>query len=103
MNKKRTIAQVARDFGIGKNTIYKWKQALILTKYHFPPSMSGKGNCYDNAWAESFFKTLKVELVYHERYQTRQEANSRLFEYIEHFYNRIRLHSTLGYLKSRTV
>ncbi|NLJ48585.1 MAG: transposase [Candidatus Atribacteria bacterium] len=46
---KRTIAQVARDFGIGKNTIYKWKQALILTKYHFPPSMSGKENCYDKA------------------------------------------------------
>ena len=70
----------------------------ILSKHHLLPSMSRKGNCYDNACAESFFKTLKMELVYHERYQTRQEANSSLFEYIEHFYNRIRLHSTLGYL-----
>jgi len=70
----------------------------ILTKHGFLPSMSRKGNCYDNACAESFFKTLKMELVYHERYQTRQEAHSSLFEYIEHFYNRIRLHSTLGYL-----
>ncbi len=70
----------------------------ILTEYRFLPSMSGKGNCYDNACAESFFKTLKMELVYHERYQTRQEATSSLFEYIEHFYNRVRLHSTLGYL-----
>lgn len=70
----------------------------ILTKHGFLPSMSRKGNCYDNACAESFFKTLKMELVYHERYQTRQEAHSSLFEYIEHFYNRIRLHSSLGYL-----
>ena len=70
----------------------------ILSKHHLLPSMSRKGNCYDNACAESFFKTLKMELVYHERYQTRQEAHSSLFEYIEHFYNRVRLHSSLGYL-----
>jgi transposase InsO family protein len=60
-------------------------------------SMSGKGNCYDNAVAESFFHTLKTELVYHERYQTRHEARRSLFEYMETFYNRIRKHSTLGY------
>jgi transposase InsO family protein len=59
--------------------------------------MSGKGNCYDNAVAESFFHTLKTELVYHERYQTRYEARRSLFEYMETFYNRIRKHSTLGY------
>ncbi len=59
-------------------------------------SMSGKGNCYDNAVAESFFHTLKTELVYHEVYRTRAEARTSLFEYIEVFYNRIRKHSTLG-------
>ncbi len=60
-------------------------------------SMSGRGNCYDNAVAESFFHTLKTELVYHEIYRTRNEARHSLFEYIEGFYNRIRKHSTLGY------
>ena len=60
-------------------------------------SMSGKGNCYDNAVAESFFHTLKTELVHHEIYHTREEARRSLFEYMETFYNRIRKHSTLGY------
>ncbi len=59
--------------------------------------MSGKGNCYDNAIAESFFKTLKYELIYHNRYKTRDEAKLDIFEYIEVFYNRERLHSALGY------
>jgi transposase InsO family protein len=61
-------------------------------------SMSGKGDCWDNAVAESFFKTLKVELVYQTRYRTRAEARRSIFEYIEVFYNRQRLHSTLGYV-----
>ena len=60
-------------------------------------SMSRKGNCWDNAVAESFFHTLKTELVYHEDYHTRWEAKRSIFEYIEVFYNRKRLHSTLGY------
>ena len=60
--------------------------------------MSSTGNCYDNAVIESFFSTLKKELVYHEKYQTREEANLSLFNYIEVFYNRFRRHSTLGYL-----
>lgn len=60
-------------------------------------SMSEKGNCYDNAIAESFFKTLKSELIYHKRYKTRNEAQLDIFEYIEVFYNRERLHSALGY------
>jgi len=59
--------------------------------------MSGKGNCYDNAVAESFFHTLKTELVYHQTYQTRSQAKTSLFEYIEIFYNRFRKHSSLGY------
>lgn len=60
-------------------------------------SMSGKGSCYDNAVAESFFRTLKTELVYHESYRTRMEAKSSLFEYMEGFYNLVRKHSYLGY------
>jgi len=70
----------------------------LLKKYKFVQSMSGKGNCYDNAVAESFFKTLKTELVYHERYWTRAQARASIFEYIEVFYNRVRKHSYLGYL-----
>ncbi|WP_439883551.1 IS3 family transposase [Pontibacter sp. MBLB2868] len=61
-------------------------------------SMSRKGNCWDNAVAESFFKTLKTELIYHRKFNTRQEAKLAVFEYIEGFYNRERRHSALGYL-----
>lgn len=69
----------------------------LLTENHIRQSMSRKGNCYDNAMAESFFKTLKAELIYQNKYQTRQEAKQDIFEYIEVFYNRKRLHSALGY------
>jgi len=69
----------------------------LLKTFKVIQSMSGKGNCYDNAVAESFFHTLKTELVYHETYRTRAEAKTSLFHYIEIFYNRIRKHSTLGY------
>ena len=60
-------------------------------------SMSNKGDCYDNAITETFFHTLKTELVYFERYKTRAEAKRGIFEYIEAFYNRLRRHSALGY------
>lgn len=60
-------------------------------------SMSGVGNCYDNAAMESFFGTLKTELVYHEHYATHEQARRSIFEYIEVFYNRQRRHSSLGY------
>lgn len=69
----------------------------LLANNRIRQSMSGKGNCYDNAMAESFFKTLKTELIYQKRYKTRQEAKQDIFEYIEVFYNRKRLHSALGY------
>lgn len=59
--------------------------------------MSRKGNCWDNACVESFFGTLKKELVHDRRYLTRAEAKQEIFEYIEVFYNRQRRHSTLGY------
>ena len=61
-------------------------------------SMSRKGNCYDNAVKESFFHTLKTELVNHEHYRTHGEARGSVFDYIEAFYNRQRLHSTIGYM-----
>jgi putative transposase len=60
-------------------------------------SMSGRGNCYDNAMMESFWATLKTELIHQQRYATREEARQSIFEYIEVFYNRKRLHSSLGY------
>jgi transposase InsO family protein len=70
----------------------------MLKNYGMVQSMSGKGNCYDNAVTESFFHTLKTELTYWNKYQTRDEAERSIFEYIEFFYNRKRLHSSLNYL-----
>ncbi len=62
------------------------------------PSMSRRGDPYDNAVAESFFRTLKVELVYRRRFGTRSEAKAAIVEHIELFYNSRRRHSSLGYL-----
>jgi transposase InsO family protein len=70
----------------------------LLSKHGIIQSMSRKGNCWDNAVAESFFHTLKTELVYHEIYETRAQANQSIFEYIEVYYNRQRSHSTNNYL-----
>ncbi len=69
----------------------------LLRRYGITLSMSRKGNCYDNAYMESFFSTLKRELVHGERYRTREEARLSIFEYVEVFYNRTRKHSALGY------
>lgn len=70
----------------------------LLQEHGVIQSMSRKGNCWDNAVAESFFHTLKTELVYHEIYETKAQANQSIFEYIEVFYNRQRMHSTNNYL-----
>lgn len=69
----------------------------LLGEHGITPSMSRTGNCWDNACVESFFGTLKRELVYHRHYATREDAKGDIFEYIEVFYNRKRRHSTLGY------
>lgn len=70
-----------------------------LAKQHgITQSMSRKGNCWDNAVAESFFGTIKTELIYQRKFRTREEAKDAIFEYIEVFYNRIRMHSTNDYL-----
>ena len=69
----------------------------VLSEHGIQASMSRKGNCYNNAVAESFFHTLKVELVHECRFATRAEAKAAVFDYVETFYNRTRVHSTLDY------
>lgn len=70
----------------------------IMKAHHMLPSMSRKGNCHDNACAESFFSGLKNELTWDQDFRTRAEARSAIFEWIEVFYNRERLHETLDYV-----
>jgi putative transposase len=70
----------------------------VLRAAGFHASMSRKGDCYDNAPMESFFHTLKTELIHHRHYTTRQEAQREIFAYIEGFYNRTRRHSAIGYI-----
>ncbi len=70
----------------------------LLARHEITGSMSKKGDCWDNAVAESFFHTLKVELVHRMRFKTREEAKAKIFEYVEMYYNTRRAHSTLGYL-----
>src|SRR6266513_180587 len=69
----------------------------VLAQHGLLASMSRRGNCYDNAFIESFWSSLKYEVVYHQRFTTRAEARCAIFNYIETFYNRTRLHSSLAY------
>ena len=69
----------------------------LLKKNKMIPSMSRKGDCWDNAVAESFIHTLKVEKVHRQRFKTRDQAKREIFEYVEAYYNRKRMHSSLGY------
>ena len=70
----------------------------LLAKQKMLVSMSGVGNCYDNAPMESFFPLLKTELVHHERYLSRRAAKTSIFAYIESFYNRKRIHGSIAYM-----
>jgi putative transposase len=70
----------------------------LLKVNGYRSSMSRKGDCWDNAVAESFFKTLKCELIYHRRYRSREQARLEIFEYIEAYYNRQRKHTANGYM-----
>ena len=70
----------------------------LLGRHGIMCSMSGAAQCWDNAPVESFFASLKRELVRHQRYATRAEARASIFEYVEAFDNRVRLHSSLGFL-----
>ena len=99
--KNRPITQVLvfhSDRGV-QYACHEFRRELM--KFSVSQSMSRKGNCWDNAVAESFFKTMKTEMVYHEDFKTRDQAKLGIFEYIEVWYNRKRRHSTLGYLTPR--
>jgi len=74
------------------------RQQEILRENGIIPSMSRKGNCWDNAPGESFIGTLKVEKIHRCRFKTREQAKREIFEYVEMYYNRKRLHSSLGYM-----
>ena len=71
---------------------------LVLKAHHVRPSLGKVGSCFDNAAMESFFGSLKSEWLYFHRFDTRQQAMTSIFYYIESFYNRKRQHSTIGYL-----
>ena len=82
-----------------QGTLYATIAYRAIIKGHgMIPSMSRKGDCYDNAVAESFFSNLKNELTWHCRFQSRDDARAAIFSYIEVFYNRQRLHQTLDYV-----
>jgi transposase InsO family protein len=101
------LAMAVRQRGVRPGLVHHSDQgtqysALLyqrrLIELGMTPSMSRKGNCYDNAVAESFFSTLKNELIHHQTYHTRDEAGREIFAFIEGFYNRQRLHQSLGYV-----
>ena len=92
-----TVAKTLCHFDRGSQYASELFQAL-LKRYGFVCSMSRKGNCWDNAVAESFFHSLKIEAVYGEIFRTRDEARRAIFDWIECFYNTSRRHSALDYL-----
>lgn len=73
------------------------KYRTIIDNNKLAGSMSRRGNCWDNAISESFFHTLKVELVHQNKYLTREQARNSIFQYIEGYYNKKRMHSSLDY------
>jgi putative transposase len=93
--KPKSSVMVHSDQG-SQYSSYEWQ--AMLKVYNLTPSMSRRGNCYDNAVAESFFKSFKRECVKKQVYITREEAKSDIFHYIEMFYNSKRRHSYLGYI-----
>lgn len=96
VNRQRPVEGLIHHSDRGKQyASYEYQD--LLERYGIQSSMSRSGNCYDNAYIESFWGTLKKELVYGQRYQSREEARLSIFEYVEVFYNRIRKHSALGY------
>ena len=88
-----TIFHSDRGSQFGSNAV-----TSIIQKNHMRQSMGATGSCYDNAITESFFHTLKVEAIHGERFETRDELERTIFDYIECFYNTRRKHSALGYL-----
>jgi transposase InsO family protein len=103
MSAERSIAQVASDLGVADPGSQYVSLAFCqhARDAGVAVSMGSRGDCFDNAVAESFFATLKKELVRRRSWPTRRELQSAVFDYIESFYNRERRHSTLGYLSPR--
>jgi putative transposase len=102
---KRALNAAIRQYKPGPGLIHHSDQGVqyastdyqrFLKQNHIVPSMSRKGTPYDNACAESFFSTIKLEMIYHEHYATRVQAQSAIFEYIEVFYNRQRRNAAIG-------
>jgi putative transposase len=87
-------ATLRRPFESAQYASYEYQQ--LLAQHHLVSSMSRKGNCWDNAVAESFFAAFKIELAYQTRWSTRAQARRDVFEYIETFYSRRQRHSALG-------
>ncbi len=101
------VSMMCRVLEVSRSGYYAWRsrpasnreiENKALAEHGMLCSMSRKGDCWDNAVMESFFGTLKKELVHHRKYRTRDDARRDIFDYIEIFYNRERLHSSLGYL-----
>lgn len=86
-------------FNSDRGIQYACKKFRVLLKSNtlITQSMSGKGNCWENAVAESFFKILKSELIYHRKFKNQAQAKIEVFEFIEIWYNRQRIHASLGY------
>lgn len=97
LNQRRIDGSVLHHSDRGKE-YYAHEFQMLLESNKMICSMSRKGDCYDNAVVESFFHSLKIELVHQSDYHSREEARISLFDYIELFYNRTRKHSYLGYL-----
>jgi Integrase core domain len=98
------VAPRCEVLGVSRSGFYAWQERPPAKRTQAPPrrarlrEQSRRGNCWDNAVAESFFSTLKIELVSQCAWATRVEARADLFEYLEVFYNGQRRHSSLGYL-----
>ena len=88
----------------GKDPIYTSDDVKeMIAANNMRQSMGASGSCYDNAITETFFHTLKVEAIHGERFDTREELERSIFDYIECFYNTRRKHSALGYLSPESV
>lgn len=90
------VYKVYYNWGIVWVATGEWFTSHLYANKYVTRSMSRKGNCWDNAVVESFFKTLKVECVYHIKFTTREQAELAIFEYIEIWYNRNRRHSAIN-------
>ncbi|MBC9785953.1 IS3 family transposase [Heliobacterium chlorum] len=102
IQRHRPTAGLIHHSDRGSQYCSKEYQAL-LSQHHMKASMSRKGNCYDNACAETFFSTMKNELIHLRRFTTRDEVREAIFEYIEIFYNRRRRHQSLDYMTPEAV